>query len=337
LRWSREDKMSAAVAVAYIFPGQGSQAPGMGKELADNFPAAREVFEEANDALGFSLSQVCFAGSSEDLQLTENTQPAILTVSIAALRAMEAEGFTEGAEDAKALAASPAYVAGHSLGEYSALVAAGSLSFADAVRTVRARGRYMQDASPLGSGAMAAILGLGLSDVMSVCTEAQQGEVCSPANINSPGQIVIAGNVMAVDRAMGLAKERGAKRAIKLNVSAPFHCALMNPAQEKLALDLERIKFDDLRVPLVTNVDAAAITKGDEARDALTRQVSSTVRWLETIELLISEGVETFVEVGPGKVLSGLVRQTKRDARCLNIEDTVSLRHAREVLNNSVS
>ncbi len=334
MRWSLEDKMSTA-AVAYVFPGQGSQVSGMGKDLADNFPAAHMVFEEADDALGFPISQICFHGSSEELQLTENTQPAILTTSIAALRAMQAEGFTAEAENPLS-SLSPAYVAGHSLGEYSALVAAGSLSFADAVRTVRARGRYMQEAVPVGSGAMAAILGLGLADVMNACDEAQQGEVCSPANINSPGQIVIAGNVMAVDRAMGLAKERGAKRAIKLNVSAPFHCALMNPAQEKLALDLEHIKFDDLRVPLVTNVDAAAITKGDDARDALTRQVSSTVRWLETIEFLTSEGVETFVEVGPGKVLSGLVRQTKREAGCLNVEDAASLRHAREALHNSV-
>lgn len=320
-----------SASVAYIFPGQGSQAPGMGKDLAETFPPARKVFEEADDALGFSLSQICFGGSSEELQLTENTQPAILTVSIAALRAMEAEGLTETG------AASPAYVAGHSLGEYSALVAAGSLSFADAVRTVRARGRYMQEAAPIGSGAMAAILGLDLSEVMAACGEARQGEVCSPANINSPGQIVIAGDAAAVDRAMGLLKERGAKRAIKLNVSAPFHCALMNPAQERLAQDLERLKFDDLRVPLVTNVDAAAITNGDGARDALTRQVSAPVRWLETMEFLISEGVETFVEVGVGKVLSGLVRQTKRDARCLNIEDAASLRNAREAFNNSLS
>ncbi len=320
-----------SASVAYVFPGQGSQAPGMGKDLASNFPAARKVFEEADDALGFSLSQICFGGSSEDLQLTENTQPAILTVSIAALRAVEAEGLMETG------AASPAYVAGHSLGEYSALVAAGSLSFADAVRTVRARGRYMQEAAPVGSGAMAAILGLELSEVMAACGEAQQGEVCSPANINSPGQIVIAGGAAAIDRAMGLMKERGAKRAIKLNVSAPFHCALMNPAQEKLAEDLKHLKFNDLRMPLVTNVDAVAITKGDDARDALTRQVSAPVRWLETTRFLISEGVETFVEVGAGKVLSGLVRQTKRDALCLNIEDAASLRNAHEAFNYSVS
>lgn len=335
MRWSREDKMSARTAVAYVFPGQGSQSPGMGKDLAENFSAAREVFEEADEALGFSLSNICFNGSSEELQLTENTQPAILTVSIAALRAMQAEGFTELLADADTFSASPSYVAGHSLGEYSALVAAGGLSFADAVRTVRARGHYMQEAAPVGSGAMAAILGLDLNEVMNACGEAQQGEVCSPANINSPGQIVIAGNAAAIDRAIVLTKERGAKRAIKLNVSAPFHCALMNPAQEKLAADLENIKFNDLRVPLITNVDAAEITKGDAARDALTRQVSSAVRWLETIELLISKGVETFIEIGAGKVLSGLVRQTKRDARCLNVEDTLSLRHTREALYDS--
>ncbi|MFN2453816.1 MAG: ACP S-malonyltransferase [Pyrinomonadaceae bacterium] len=308
-------------AVAYIFPGQGSQHPGMGKDLAENFPAARKVFEEADDALGFRLSQICYGGTTDELQLTENTQPAILTTSIAAWRAMQAEGFP-----------APAFVAGHSLGEYSALVAAGGLSFADAVRTVRLRGRYMQEAAPVGSGAMAAILGLSLSDVMNACGEAQQGEVCMPANINSPGQIVIAGDAVAVERAMSLLKERGAKRAIKLNVSAPFHCALMNPAQERLAADLAQLDFPDLKFPLVTNVDAAAITEGDAARDALTRQVSSTVRWLESIELLISEGVERFVEVGPGKVLAGLVRQIKRDAQCLNIEDAASLRIAREAL-----
>jgi [acyl-carrier-protein] S-malonyltransferase len=305
--------------LAYIFPGQASQYAGMGSDLAACFPAAREVFEEADEALGFSISEVCFRGSAEELQLTENTQPAILTVSVAALRAMEAEGFS-----------SPDYVAGHSLGEYSALVVAGCLSLSDAVTTVRARGRYMQEAAPVGSGAMAAIMGADLDVVMNACGEAQEGQVCMPANINTPNQIVIAGDAMAVDRAINLLKERGAKRAIKLNVSAPFHCALMNPAQERLAADLERIEFQDLRVPLVTNVDASPIMKGEEARDALTRQVSSPVRWQESIELLIQEGVETFVEVGPGKVLSGLVRQIERSARCLNVEDAASLRATRD-------
>jgi [acyl-carrier-protein] S-malonyltransferase len=300
--------------LAYLFPGQASQYAGMGRELFDNFPAARAVFEEADEALGFSISKMCFEGSAEELQLTENTQPAILTVSVAALRALNAESELR-----------PAYVAGHSLGEYSALVAAEALPLADAVRTVRARGRYMQDAVPVGAGAMAAILGAELSDVMAACGEAQEGDVCQPANINSPGQIVIAGHAAAIDRAIALLKERGAKRAIKLNVSAPFHCALMMPAQERLALDLDNIRFQDLTMPLVTNVDAAAIEKGDEARDALVRQVSSPVRWQESVEFLIGEGVETFVEVGPGKVLSGLVRQIKREARSLNVEDSASL------------
>ena len=301
--------------LAYIFPGQASQYAGMGSDLMENFPAARKVFEEADDALGFSISEICFKGTAEELQLTENTQPAILTVSVAALSAMEAEGFPP-----------PDYVAGHSLGEYSALVAAGALTLRDAVRTVRARGRYMQEAAPVGSGAMAAIMGADLKDVMAACGEAQEGQVCMPANINTPNQIVIAGDATAIDRAIELLKERGAKRAIKLNVSAPFHCALMNPAQERLAEDLDKIEFQDLRVPLVTNVDAQIITKGEEARDALTRQVSSPVRWQESVEVLIQEGVESFVEVGPGKVLSGLVRQIERSARCLNVEDAESLK-----------
>ncbi len=308
-------------SLAYIFPGQGSQSAGMGRDLSENFPAARLVFEEADEALGFSISGICFSGTAEELQLTENTQPAILTTSIAAFRAMEAEGFP-----------APGFVAGHSLGEYSALVAAGALSLSDAVRVVRARGSFMQEAAPVGSGAMAAILGADLSDIMNACGEAQQGEVCSPANINAPGQVVIAGDATAVERAMALLKERGAKKAIRLKVSAPFHCALMMPAQERLALEFEKISFQDLRVPLVTNVDAAAIETGEEARDALVRQVSAPVRWRESIEFLVQEGVERFVEVGPGKVLSGLVRRINRDAASLNVEDTASLRQAREAL-----
>jgi [acyl-carrier-protein] S-malonyltransferase len=293
----------------------------MGKDLAQNFAAAREVFEEADAALGFSISAMCFEGSAEELQLTENTQPAILTVSVAVLRAMQAEGLPK-----------PDYVAGHSLGEYSALVAAGALSLADAARTVRARGRYMQEAAPHGSGAMAAVMGAELGTLMEICNEAQEGDVCTPANINSASQIVIAGHAAAVDRAIELLKERGIKRAIRLKVSAPFHCALMMPAQERLAADLEKLEFRDLQMPLVTNVDAAAITDGAEARDALVRQVSSPVRWQETIELLLQEGVGTFVEVGPGKVLSGLVRQIQREAICLNVEDAASLNAARERL-----
>jgi len=310
-----------SASLAYIFPGQGSQYKGMGRDLAENFPQARAVFEEADEALGFPISRICFEGSDEELQLTENTQPAILATSVAALRAMESEGFAEAN-----------FVAGHSLGEYSALVAAGAWSFSDAIRTVRTRGRYMQEAAPVGSGAMAAILGADLSDVMNACGEAKEGQVCSPANINSPGQIVIAGDVAAVERAMALLKEGGAKRTIRLNVSAPFHCALMMPAQEQLAEELDKIAFQDLRVPLVTNVDASTIEKGAKVRDALVRQVSAPVRWRESVELLIQSGVDTLVEVGPGKVLSGLVRQINRDARCLNVEDTQSLRSTKEAL-----
>lgn len=302
--------------IAYIFPGQGSQAVGMGKDLYDNYPVSRQVFEEADDALGFKLSEMCFAGTAEDLALTANTQPAILTSSIAAFRAMETEGFQL-----------PDYVAGHSLGEYSALVAAGALEFADAVKTVRNRGTYMQEAVPVGVGAMAAILGLDLNQVEVSCAEAAEGQVCSPANINSPSQIVIAGNTEAVDRACEILKAKGAKRAIKLNVSAPFHCALMMPAQEKLTVDLQNISYQDLRFPIVHNVDAQANEKGDQVREALTKQVSSPVRWLQSIEFLVSNGIETFVEVGTGKVLAGLVKQINRDVRCLNVEDQASLKN----------
>lgn len=294
----------------------------MGRDLAEQSRAARMVFEEADAALGFSISELCFNGPAEKLQLTENTQPAILTTSVAALRALEESG----------LGREPSFVAGHSLGEYSALVAAGALSLTDAVRTVRARGRYMQEAAPVGSGAMAAIMGADLGDIMKACNEAAMGQVCSPANINSANQVVIAGDSAAVDRAIELLKERGAKRAIRLNVSAPFHCALMNPAQDRLAEDLEKLEFHDLRVPLVTNVDAAAITAGSDARDALVRQVSSPVRWHETVTYLVQQGVDTLVEVGPGKVLSGLVRQIDRSVRCLNVEDGTSLNATREAL-----
>src|SRR5258707_13337853 len=244
--------------IAFIFPGQGSQYAGMGRDLAEKFPAARQVFEEGGGALGFGFSEVCFNGPAEPLQLTENTQPAILAVSIAALRAMESEGF-----------AAPDYVAGHSLGEYSALVAAGSLSLTDAVRTVRARGRYMQEAVAVDTGAMAAILGADLNVVVAACAEASQGQVCSVANINSANQVVIAGDSAAIDRAIVLVKERGAKRAAKLKVSAPFHCALMKPARARLAADLPSISFEDLEGPLVTNGDATVVTTAAQAREAL--------------------------------------------------------------------
>jgi [acyl-carrier-protein] S-malonyltransferase len=309
------------MGIAFIFPGQGSQHAGMGKELAEAFPAAREVFEEADTALGFAISELCFNGPAEALQLTENTQPAILTTSIAVLRVMEAEGFGE-----------PDFVAGHSLGEYSALVAAGALSLGDAVRIVRARGRYMQEAVPVGDGAMAAILGAEMDTIKAACAEASAGEVCSAANINSPGQVVIAGHAAAVDRAITLLRERGAKRAVKLNVSAPFHSALMQPAQERLAIDLAKVPFRNLSIPVVTNVDARPINTGEDARDALVRQVTAPVRWLESVEFLIRQGVQTFIEVGPGKVLSGLVRQIDRNVRCINVEDAAGLMQAREAL-----
>ncbi len=300
--------------MAYIFPGQGSQAVGMGKDLCSNFAVSREVFQEADDALGFSLSEMCFAGTAEDLALTANTQPAILTTSIAAFRAMKAEGFAQ-----------PDFVAGHSLGEYSALVAADAMSFADAVKTVRKRGIYMQEAVPIGVGAMAAIVGLPLETVEIACEEARQDQVCSPANINSPAQIVIAGNAEAVDRACELLKERGAKRAIKLNVSAPFHCALMMPAQKKLEKDLQEITFQNLRFPIIENVSAQANMQGERVRVALTEQVSSPVYWAQSVETLLVEGVEIFVEVGAGKILSGLVKQINRDVRILNVENKESL------------
>ncbi len=307
--------------IAYIFPGQGSQTVGMGKDLYDNFPAARRIFEEADDALGFKLSEMCFAGMAEDLALTANTQPAILTVSIAAFRAMENEGFP-----------APNYVAGHSLGEYSALVAANAISFSDAVITVRKRGTYMQEAVAVGTGAMAAILGLDLKTIEDACREAADGQVCSPANINSPSQVVIAGNAEAIDRAIELLKERGAKRAIKLNVSAPFHCELMLPAQRRLATDLREINFSDLSVPIVENVSARENMDGEKVGEALIEQVSKPVRWAQSIENLIGNGLETFVEVGAGKILSGLVKQINRDVRCLNVEDSDSLRNTLETL-----
>jgi [acyl-carrier-protein] S-malonyltransferase len=299
--------------VAFVFPGQASQYPGMGKELAEKYPVARGVFEEADKALGFSISKICFEGTEDELKLTANTQPAILTVSIAAYRVLEEKGIT------------PDFVAGHSLGEYSALVAAGSLKFADAVKLVHKRGTYMQEAVPAGQGAMAAIMGVSPAVVVDACKRAAEGEICAPANLNSPEQTVISGHAGAVKRAVEIASQLGAKRSMVLAVSAPFHSALMMPAQERLAKDLEAIHFGELQVPLVTNADADTIRNGDEARSALVRQVSMPVRWEESMRLLLDEGVNTFVEVGPGRVLAGLMRQIERSVASLNVEDEKSL------------
>jgi [acyl-carrier-protein] S-malonyltransferase len=299
--------------VAFLFPGQGSQQVGMGKEFFDNLPSARRLFEEADAALGESLSQLCFAGPEDELKLTANTQPAILTSSIAALRALEERG------------ARADFVAGHSLGEYSALVAAGALQFPDAVQLVRKRGIFMQEAVAPGVGAMAALLGGSAEIVNAVCAEASELGVCSPANINSPNQIVIAGNRAAVERAVELAKQKGIRRAVMLAVSAPFHCALMRPAAERLKPVLEAAAVSDLQTPLVTNVDAEIINSGGDARDALFRQVASPVRWSDSVKRLLEAGVETFVEVGTGQVLSGLVRSISRESKILNVENLESL------------
>jgi len=306
--------------IALIFPGQGSQVVGMGKELADKYPVARQTFEEADNALGYKLSQLCFEGPEEQLRQTEITQPAILTASVAALRVLETQ------------IPKPCYVAGHSLGEYSAHVASGTFSFADAVRTVRNRGKYMQEAVPIGVGSMAAILGMELEKVAAVCVEAAQGEVCSPANINSPDQVVISGNTAAVERATKLADERGAKRAKVLPVSAPFHCLLMKPAQDRLKEDLKKLRMQKPVYPVACNVDADFVVDDLRALDTLVHQVTGSVRWEQCMRLLIAEGIDTFIEVGPGKVLCGLMRQIDRSKTCMNVGDDASLTKTLETL-----
>jgi len=294
--------------IACVFPGQGSQSVGMGQPLVAACPEAADVFAAADEALGFPLSAVMFDGPAETLTLTEHTQPAILTMSTAVWRVLQGRGLA------------PAYVAGHSLGEYSAHAAAGTLAFADAVRLVRNRGRYMQEAVPVGTGAMAAILGLDEAEVTAACAEAAQGDVVSPANLNGGGQVVIAGQAAAVVRAGEACKARGARRVIPLKVSAPFHCALMDPARDRLRPELEQATAADPRIPVVANVDALPRTTAAASVDALVRQVSNPVRWEATVQWLAAQGVDTFVEVGPGAVLSGLIKKVARDARVLSVE-----------------
>ena len=298
---------------AFLFPGQGSQYAGMGRELASEYPAARAIFEQADNALGFSLSRLCFEGPDDELKLTENTQPAILTCSIAVEAVLREKGI------------SPHFVAGHSLGEYSALTAAGALDFADAVRLVRKRGQYMQAAVPQGVGAMAALIGLPPEKLDAVCEEAAQGEIVSPANLNSPAQVVIAGHAGAVERAVEAAKNAGARKAVLLPVSAPFHCALMTPALDQLSPDLDAIDFRDPAVPLVNNCAAEVVQTPGAVREGLKRQVPNPVRWEETIRRLASLGVERFIEVGPGRVLTGLMRGIDRSLNASNVEDLKSL------------
>jgi [acyl-carrier-protein] S-malonyltransferase len=300
---------------AFLFPGQGSQSVGMGRDLAAAFPIARHTFEEANEALGFDLAELCFSGPEEQLRLTEFTQPAIFTVSVAALRVLAAAGATAD------------YFAGHSLGEYSANVAAGAIEFAAAARTVHRRGQLMQQAVPAGQGAMAAILGMPVDSVITVCQDASRevGAPVEPANLNTPEQTVISGAAAAVVRAIALAKERGARRAVLLPVSAPFHCSLMQAAQDALAPVLEGLRFLPAAVPVVVNVDAALETGAEALRSALVRQVTGAVRWTESMQLLIAQGVTNFVEVGPGKVLSGLLRQIDRTQKCGQAEDPASI------------
>ncbi|MBI2822125.1 MAG: ACP S-malonyltransferase [Acidobacteria bacterium] len=298
--------------IAFVFPGQGSQTVGMGKELAERYPEARTVFEQADAVLGFSLSRLCFEGPAEELNLTANTQPAILTCSVAALRVLQRGGLE------------PSLMAGHSLGEYSALLAAGALDFADALRVTRSRGEWMQEAVPVGAGSMAAILGLGEEAISDLC--ASVGEfVVAPANFNGPGQTVIAGHRQGVELASRRALERGATRVIPLAVSAPFHCPLMKPAEEKLARLLQQTAFDDPVVPVVCNVDARIVQSGADARDCLIRQVSKPVRWLQSVELMVGRGVVEFIEIGPGKVLSGLVRRISKGATTANAGDAASV------------
>jgi [acyl-carrier-protein] S-malonyltransferase len=304
--------------IAFLFPGQGSQAVGMGRDLSERFAVARATFDEADEALGFSLSRLCFEGPEDQLRLTENTQPAILTVSVAAHRVLAERGIQA------------ALAAGHSLGEWSAHVAAGTLSFADAVRSVKARGHAMQQAVPAGQGAMAAVLMLDPAQVAEACAQAaaETSQTVAAANLNSPGQTVISGALASVEKAAALCKEKGARRAVMLPVSAPFHCALMEPAQREVARVLDTISMSDPRIPVAANVTGAIVSTAGEAKDALIRQVTGAVRWVDCVQALAGGGAEVFVEVGPGKVLSGLMKQIDATKKALNVEDGASLEKA---------
>jgi [acyl-carrier-protein] S-malonyltransferase len=314
--------MNVPRRVAFCFPGQGSQAIGMGRALHDASPAARQVFEEGSDALAFDLARLCFQGPESALQLTANTQPAVLTVSVAAARVLAEHGLE------------PAIVAGHSLGEYSALVAAGALSFRDAVTAVRRRGEFMQEAIPVGTGAMAAILGVDLGVVEEICRDAAGAEVVEVANINSPGQIVIAGHRGAVERAVALAGTRGGKRSVLLPVSAPFHCRLMAPAAERLAQVLDTIPASPPRLPVVRNVDAGVTTREDQIRPFLVRQVTAPVRWMDCVGRMIAEGATVFLEVGPGRVLTGLLKRMDGSVQGAAVEDPAAVAKAVALASN---
>lgn len=299
--------------LAFVFAGQGAQKVGMGKELADNFECAARVFDEASEALGFDIKEMIFNGDNDTLMITENTQPTVVTMTTAALRVLEEKGIK------------PDVVAGLSLGEYSAHIASGSLDFADAVRLVKKRGKYMQEEVPVGKGAMAAIIALSADDVKACCEEASKLGVCSPANFNCPGQIVVSGEVAAVDRCCELAKEKGAKRAMKLPVSAPFHCSMLTGAGEKLAKELENVEVKDMNIPVITNVTADYVASKDDIKPYLIKQVSSSVLWEDTIRKMLADGVDTFVEVGPGKTLSGFIKKVTKDVKVFNVEDMASL------------
>lgn len=305
---------------AFLFAGQGAQAVGMGKELCENFECAAKVFDEATEALGFDIKDMIFNGDSETLMITENTQPTIVTMSIAALRVLEEKGVKADV------------AAGLSLGEYSAHIASGSLKFADAVRLVKKRGKYMQEEVPVGKGAMAAIIALSADDVVACCEEASKIGVCSPANFNCPGQIVVSGEVAAVEKCCEIAKEKGAKRAMMLPVSAPFHCAMLIGAGEKLAKELENVEVSDMNIPVITNVTADYVSSKEDIKPLLIKQVSSSVRWEESIRRMIADGVDTFIEIGPGKALSGFVKKVSRDVKVFNVEDIASLEKTLEGL-----